>query len=91
MSTQNANALSSSGTAPTLAKGNSIRYEVPFLEDADSFVHWSFCITMVLEELDLMTIVDGSLPKPDQTADPTGYMDWMLKDRRAHMHIATTM
>jgi len=58
----------------------SIHYEVPILEDADGYAHWYFCMTMVLEESDLMGIIDGSLPTPNVTADPTGHVDWMSKD-----------
>ena len=89
----NATALGSGNTAtiPTQVKGTPICYEVPFLEDTDSFAHWEICITMVLEENDLMSIVDGSLTKPDQTADPVGHVEWMSKDWWAHMHIATTV
>ena len=89
----NATALGSGNiaTVPTQVKGTPIRYEVPFLEDTDSFAHWEFCITMVLEENDLMSVVDGSLTKPDQTANPIGHAEWMSKDRWACMHIATTV
>ena len=46
---------------------------------------------MVLEENDLMSVVDRSLTKPNQTANPVGHMEWMSKDWWAHMHIATTV
>ena len=78
-------------TIPTQVKGTPIHYKVPFLKDADSFTHWEFCITMVLEENDLMSVINRSLTKPDQTVDPVGRAEWMSKDWRAHMHIPTTV
>jgi hypothetical protein len=94
MSGQNTN--TQTGTTHSVAMATSskaaqIRYEVPILEDADGYAHWHFCMTMVLEENDLMTIVEGSLVKPDPTMDATGHADWMSKDRRARIQIATTL
>jgi len=73
------------GTTNTVAIATSlwnalIRYEVPILKDADGYAHWHFCMTMVLEESDLMDVTDRTLMKPNATADPPGYADWMLKD-----------
>jgi hypothetical protein len=75
----------------TSSKATQIHYKVPILKDADGYAHWHFCMTMVLEENDLMTIVKGSLIKPDPTVDATGHADWMLKDRRACIQISTTL
>jgi|SRR6266850_176234 len=84
------------GTTNTVAvamssQSASIRYKVPILEDADGYAHWHFCMTMVLEESDLMGITDGTLTKPNTTADPSEYTDWMSKDHQAHIQITTTL
>src|SRR6266850_755653 len=84
------------GTTNTVAvamssQSASIRYKVPILEDADGYAHWHFCMTMVLEESDLMGITDGTLTKPNTTADPSEYTDWMSKDHQACIQIATTL
>jgi polyisoprenoid-binding protein YceI len=94
MSAQTTNSQIGSTNAVAVAtssRGASIRYEVPFLEDTDGYVHWHFCVTMVLEESDLMGVVDGTLAMPNATTDPAGHADWMSKDRRARIQIATTL
>jgi len=61
------------------------------LEDSDSYAHWRYCITLVLKDSDLMGIIDGSLAKPNAITDPTGHADWIYRDRKARIQIATTL
>jgi hypothetical protein len=46
---------------------------------------------MILEDSDLMAVADGSLARPSATADPTGHAEWISKDRKARIQIATTL
>jgi len=42
---------------------------------------------LILHHRGLLPIVDGSLPAPDATADPAGYIDWYDKDQEALLQI----
>ena len=61
------------------------------LEDSDGYAHWQYCMTLVLEDSDLMGIIDGTLAKLSTTLDPAGYADWVHRDRKARIQIATTL
>ena len=87
-----------SGNTPTTAAITStpshtsqIRYKIPMLEDTEGYTHWSYCITMVLEDSDLMGVIDGTLMRPNVTTDPNGYADWVSRDCKAQIQIATTL
>jgi len=67
------------------------RYEIPMLEDAEGYTHWQYCMTMVLEDSDLMSIVDGTLPRPNAATHPVDHANWVSRDRKARIEIATTL
>ena len=52
-------------------------YEIPMLEDTDGYTHWQYCMTMVLEDGNLMGIIDGSVPKPNAAMHPDDHVDWV--------------
>ena len=104
MSNQNAAAGSSTGgnnagsnppTPPPIPaparNAQTTRYEIPMLEDADGYTHWQYCMTMVLEDSDLMGIVDSSLLRPNAAMHPADHADWVSRDRKARIQIATTL
>ena len=106
MSNQNAAASNSGGnnpptpppatpqTAPDPAlaiRTGPTRYEIPMLEDAEGYTHWQYCMTMVLEDSDLMSIVDGTLPRPNAATHPVDHANWVSRDRKARIQIATTL
>ena len=77
--------------ASTSARVAQIRYEIPILEDTDGFTHWHFCMKLALQNCSLLSVVDGTFAKPDATADPNGYADWVSSDTKAKLQIATTL
>jgi hypothetical protein len=46
---------------------------------------------MVLEDSDLMGIVDSSLLRPNAAMHPADHADWVSRDRKARIQIATTL
>ena len=65
-----------------LPRSTQTRYEVPMLEDSEGYAHWQYCMTLVLEDSDLMGVIDGTYAKPSATLDAAGYADWVHRDRR---------
>jgi hypothetical protein len=68
-----------------------MHYEISTLEDAEGFTHWHFCMKMVLQDNNLLAIMDGTLPQPDTTADPTRHASWNAKDLKVQIQITTTL
>ena len=66
-------------------------YKVPILEDAEGYTHWHFCMKLVLEDCKLLSIVEGRLPKLDLNVDAAAHEDWMSKDLKARIQIASTL
>jgi gag-polypeptide of LTR copia-type len=67
-------------------------YDIPPLEDDwNNYLSWKYQAEMVLSLQGLWAIVDGTLPKPDPSADPTAVADWSHKDRNAHAQIALSL
>jgi len=63
------------GTATsTQSRSAQIHYEIPILEDADGFTHWHFCMKLALRDSDLLSVVDGTLPKPNVATDLDTYV-----------------
>ena len=82
-------AASGSGSIPSRVA--QIRYEIPILEDTEGFTHWHFCMKLVLQDCGLLSVVDRTYVKPDATADPNSYADWVSSDTKAKLQIATTL
>ena len=68
-----------------------VRYEIPILEDTKGFTHWHFCMKLALQDCGLLSVIDGTYAKPDATADPNSYADWVSLDLKAKLQIATTL
>jgi len=80
------------GTATSMqSRSTQIHYEIPILEDADGFTHWHFCMKLVLQDSDLLSVVDGTLPKPNVATDLDAYTSWVSRDLKAQLQIATTL
>jgi hypothetical protein len=74
-----------------LSCGTLIHYEVPFLEDADGYAHWHFCVMMVPYESNLMEAVNSTLTMLNAITNPVGHADWMSKDCHDCIQITTTL
>ena len=46
---------------------------------------------LVLQDCGLLSIIDMTYAKPDATANPNSYMDWISLDMKAKLQIATTL
>ena len=46
---------------------------------------------LALQDSSLLSVVDGTFAKPDATADPNSYVDWVSSDTKAKLQIATTL
>ena len=68
-----------------------LHYKIPMLEDAKGFTHWHFCMKMVLQDNNLLTVTDRTLPQPNATMDTARYESWNAKDLKAWIQIATTL
>ena len=80
------------GTALSMqSRSTQIHYEIPILEDADGFTYWHFCMKLVLRDSDLLSVVDGTLPKPNVATDPDVYTSWVSRDLKAQLQIATML
>jgi len=90
-SQQSGNAPSTGAVTRTPSRASQSQYEIPMLEDTEGYMHWHYCMTMVLEENDLMSVTDGTLAKPNATTDADGYADWISRDLKARIQIATTL
>ena len=88
---QSGNTPTTAAMTSTPSRTSQIRYEIPMLEVAEGYTHWSYCMTMVLEDNDLMGIIDGTLARPNATTNPNGYADWVSRDRKARIQIAMTL
>ena len=67
-----------------------ICYKIPILEDTDGFTHWHFCMKLALRDNNLLSVVDGTVAKPNVATDPDAYADWISRDLKAQLQIATT-
>jgi transposase InsO family protein len=71
---------------------NSARYEAPLLsETGDDYNDWAWTMKLVLWNRGLLSIVDGTTPAPDATADPAGFTDWYQKDQQALLQIVMAL
>ena len=84
-SQQSGNAPSTGAVTRTPSRALQIQYEIPMLEDTEGYMHWHYCMTMVLEENDLMSVTDGTLAKPNPTTDADGYAAWISRDLKARI------
>ena len=79
------------GTTSMQSQSTQIHYKIPILEDADGFMHWHFCMKLALHNNDFLSVVNGTFMKPNITADLDVYIDWVSKDLKAQLQIATTL
>jgi hypothetical protein len=67
---------------------NLARYEAPLLsETGDDYNDWAWTMKLVLWNRGLLSIVDGTTPAPDATADLARFTDWYQKDQQALLQI----
>ena len=67
-------------------------YDIPLLEnDGSNFAAWKVRAEMVLNLRDLWTIVDGTLPRPSQTAPLADRTEWSTKNQEARAQIILTL
>jgi hypothetical protein len=76
--------------APTHSRVAQICYKIPILEDTEGFTHWHFCMKLALQDCGLPSVINRMLAKPDATADPNGYVDWVSSDTKVKLQIATS-
>ena len=90
-SAQNSSTGQTSAATTSITKYKS-RHEVPPLsDDGSDYGQWSFCTKLILESRDLWGLVTGTVIKPDQTSDPTGFAEWSQRDRDAKIQIALSL
>jgi hypothetical protein len=52
------------------------------LEDSEGYAHWQYCMTLVLEDSDLMGVIDRTYAKLSTMLDTAGYADWVHRDHQ---------
>ena len=81
------------GTGTTMMQSCTaqIRYKILILEDADGFTHWHICMKLALQDNDLLSVVNGTVTKPNVVTDPDAYANWVSRDLKAQLQIMTML
>ena len=79
------------GTTSTQSRAAQICYKIPILEDTNGFTHWHFCMKLALRDNDLLSVVNGTVAKPNVVTDLDAYTDWVSRDLKAQLQIMTML